>query len=58
MDLEDCLFSRTKKKTLVSNVSYNNAIFTYSESGGPLIVKNTSFTSVVPARSNFQTQVN
>ena len=54
VDLEDCLFSRTKEKTLISNVSYDNAIFTYSESGGPLRVKNTSFTSVVPARSNFR----
>ena len=54
VDLEDCLFSRTMEKTLISNVSYDNAIFTYSESGGPLRVKNTSFTSVVPARSNFR----
>ncbi|KAL9973010.1 hypothetical protein ACROYT_G019414 [Oculina patagonica] len=44
---EDCSFSRTKKSVEFFNTSkFNNPTFYYSESGGPLRLKNTSMTSL------------
>ncbi|XP_078370495.1 uncharacterized protein LOC144654277 isoform X2 [Oculina patagonica] len=46
VDFEDCSFSRTKKNVKFSNTTFNNPTFLYSESGGPLKLKNTSLTSL------------
>ena len=51
LELEDCLFSRTKERMFGCNsFTYGKAIFLYSESGGPLNLRNTSLTSAIPAR--------
>ncbi|KAL9973688.1 hypothetical protein ACROYT_G020173, partial [Oculina patagonica] len=47
VDFEECSFSRTKKNMAFSNIStFNIPTFYYSESGGPLKLKNTSMTSL------------
>ncbi|XP_078370493.1 uncharacterized protein LOC144654276 [Oculina patagonica] len=42
VDFEDCSFSRTKNSVEISNTTFNSPTFYYSESGGPLKLKNTS----------------
>ena len=53
VDIEDCLFLRTK--TMFDGINgsrYQKATFLYSESGGPITLKNTSLISVFPARND------
>ena len=55
LDMEDCLFLRTRRMFNGINSSrYVKATFLYSESGGPLNLKNTSLISVFPARNDFR----
>ena len=55
LDIEDCLFLRTKTTFDGINGSrYQKATFLYSESGGPINLKNTSLISVFPARNDFR----
>ena len=55
LDMEDCLFLRTKRMFDGINSSrYEKATFLYSESGGPLNFKNTSLISAFPARNDFR----
>ena len=54
VDFEDCSFSRTKKSMTFSNIStFNKPTFLYSESGGPLNLKNTSLISLDAERSSY-----
>ena len=54
VDFEDCSFSRTKKSKEFSNIStFNKPTFLYSESGGPVKLKNTSMISLDPDRNSF-----
>ena len=55
LDIEDCLFLRTK--TMFDGINgsrYQKATFLYSESGGPINLKNTSLISVFSARNDFR----
>ncbi|KAL9973687.1 hypothetical protein ACROYT_G020172 [Oculina patagonica] len=53
VDFEDCRFSRTKESMKFPNIStFNNPTFLYTESGGPLKLKNTSMTSLYFDRSS------
>ncbi|KAJ7371232.1 hypothetical protein OS493_027346 [Desmophyllum pertusum] len=54
VDFEDCSFSRTKKSIAVFNIStFNKPTFLYSESGGPLKLKNTTMISLHPDRNSY-----
>ena len=54
VDFEDCSFSRTEKSKEFSNIStFNKPTFLYSESGGPVKLKNTSMISLDPDRNSF-----
>ena len=55
LDIEDCLFLRTMRMLNgINSSSYVKATFLYSESGGPINLKNTSLISVFPARNDFR----
>ena len=55
LDMEDCLFLRTRRMfNGITSSRYVKATFLYSESGGPLNLKNTSLISVFPARNDFR----
>ena len=54
VDFEDCSFSRTKKSKEFSNtLTFNKPTFLYSESGGPLKLKNTTMISLDSDRNSF-----
>ena len=48
VEFENCSFSRTKE-----NLTYKKSTFLYSESGGPLNLRNTSMISLVPGKNDF-----
>ena len=55
LDIEDCLFLRTKTMfDRINGSRYQKATFLYSESEGPINLKNTSLISVFPARNDFR----
>lgn len=55
VDLQDCIFSRTVESIPGPNrSSYIKANFLYSQSGGPVNLKNTSMISVVPAKDGYR----
>ena len=55
VDIENCTFLRTKGSMVAVNGSiYNKTTFLYSESGGPLSLKNTSLISLVPERNDYR----
>ena len=54
VDFEDCLFTRTNNRMTISNIStFNKPTFLYSESGGPLNLRNTSMISLASDRNSF-----
>lgn len=51
---EDCSFARTNNRITISNIStFNKPTFLYSESGGPLNLRNTSMISLYSDRNSF-----
>ena len=54
VDFEDCLFARTNNKMTISKIStFNKPTFLYSESGGPLNLRNTSMITMDSDRNSF-----
>lgn len=54
VDFEDCSFTRTNNRMTISNIStFNKPTFLYSESGGPLNLRNTSMISLDSDRNTF-----
>ena len=54
VDFEDCSFARTNNRMTISNIStFNKPTFVYSESGGPLNLRNTSMISLDSERNSF-----
>ena len=54
VDFEGCSFARTNNSITISNIStFNKTTFLYSESGGPLNLRNTSMTSLDSERNSF-----
>ena len=54
VEFEHCSFSKTMESATISDGSqFDKGVFLYSESGGPLIFKNTSMTSLKFNRSSY-----
>ena len=54
VDFEDCSFSRTNNSMTISNIStFSKSTFLYSESEGPLNLRNTSMISLDSERNSF-----
>ena len=54
VDFEDCSFATTNNRITISNIStFNKPTFLYSESGGPLNLRNTSMISLDSDRNSF-----